>query len=82
MHLSIFWAQPDIRVKSYGHLISCISDILIILLLFLLFLFNRGYDMNDQLDFILRGIKRADNNKVKLRLKSTHKSSFVRKKVT
>jgi len=44
------------------------KDILIILLLFCLFLFNRGYSVNDRLDFILTMIKRDYNTNDRLKL--------------
>jgi len=42
------------------------QDILIILLLFCFFWFNRGYNMNDQLDFSLTMIKRDYNTNDRL----------------
>ena len=43
------------------------KDILIILLLFLPFLFNRGYSVNDRLDFILIVITRDYNTNDRLK---------------
>jgi len=44
--------------RYFDYFIIIFQDILIILLLFSFFLFNRGYSVNDRLDFILTVIKR------------------------
>jgi len=44
------------------------KDILIILLLFFFFWFNRGYSVNDWLDFVLTVIKRHYNTNDRLKL--------------
>ena len=43
--------------RYFVHFIIIFQDILIILLLFYFFWFNRGYSVNDRLDFILTEIK-------------------------
>jgi len=45
-------------------LIILFKDILIILLLFCFFWFNRGYSVNDRLDFTLAVIKRDYNTNI------------------
>ena len=43
--------------RYFDYFIIIFQDILIILLLFYFFWFNRGYSVNDRLDFILKVIK-------------------------
>ena len=47
--------------RYFDYFIIIFQDILIILLLFCFFWFNRGYSVNDRLDFALTVIKRAYN---------------------
>ena len=52
----------DYFIQSYfNYFIIIFQDILIILLLFHFFWFNRDYSVNDRLDFVLRVIKRDYN---------------------
>ena len=43
--------------RYFDYFIIIFQDILIILLLFYFFWFNRGYSVNDRLDFVLKVIK-------------------------
>jgi len=47
--------------RYFDYFIIIFQDILIILLLFCIFWFNRGYNVNDRLDFVLIVIKRDYN---------------------
>ena len=53
--------------RPIDFLIILFKDILIILLLFYFFWFNRGYSVNDRLDFVLTVIKRDYNTNDRLK---------------
>ena len=54
-------------IDCFNYFIIIFQDILIILLLFYFFWFNRGYSVNDQLDFVLTVIKRDYNTNDRLK---------------
>ncbi len=53
--------------RYFDYFIIIFQDILIILLLFYFFWFNRGYSVNDRLDFVLTVIKRDYNTNDRLK---------------
>ena len=49
--------MKNVRLIFLDYFLLVFQDILIILLLFCFFWFNRGYSVNDRLDFVLTMIK-------------------------